>query len=500
MVRTKKSKTSQQASEIILFHDCKPLSKDETLEKKKVNEWLFNSNSLTSFSQRLLEIAINKLQKDSLQPIDLGYNKQKNKDDKIIYRPKESFAYYDTWAAGRYVGEITIKLTEYDLHPYSKDVQKELKTHIETPIRLVIHPRFGISFLCHMLEEIYNFKMPESVTRQAEGNIWNKFYQLILRQLWIAKFAKADKYGLPRQTVKRTHQGMQIRGHLNVRKSILPFFTKKEVVSEYREKEVDDIIGRIVYKAYDILADKETGLRNLPPQVQESVNDLYSRYHGEQIKITEHDYQSIRYKSIYMSWKPLVDFSWQIIKHRGYNPEQSINEQGYGLFFDMAEIWEAYIGKILELDFMHCTERNTNIRLFENEQEKEFQRIIPDYISRDWTNEKASAVGDAKYMNLSGQERLQGEQTYSVYYKTIMYMYRFNSMKGFIFYPMKHDDPAKEIQEFKIAGEKEGKFYMVGLRLPDENDTDYGAILKKNEENFRRTVNAKLKPQTSATS
>lgn len=419
----------------------------------------------------------------------LNLESKNEEDNKLVYRPYESFSRNASWTAGRYVGEMSVSC----MSSTYKNARKE-------SYKIIIHPRFGTHFLCHMLEEIYNFKMPESAMQNGEGVVWNKFYQLILRQLWIAKFAKADKYGLPRQTVRRTHQGMQIRGHMNVRKSILPFFTKKEVVSEYREKEVDDMIGRIVYKAYDILADKETGLRNLPPQVQESVNDLYSRYHGEQIKITEHDYQSIRYKSIYVSWKPLVDFSWQIIKHRGYNPEQNIDEQGYGLFFDMAEIWEAYIGKLLEKDFMHCTERNFNIRLFENEEEKQFQRIIPDYLSRDWTNEKALAVGDAKYMNLAGKEILQGEQTYSVYYKTIMYMYRFNSQKGFTFYPMKHDDPAKEVQEFQIAGDQKGKFYMIGLRLPEENDGNYVAQLKESERKFRNAVSDKLGPQTSETS
>lgn len=414
-------------------------------------------------------------------------------DDKIIYRPYDSFSHSKEWTAGRYVGELSITIP--------KDQIRNARSNRR--IKLIIHPRFGTPFLCHMLEEIYNFKMPESETSQAKGDNWNKFYQLILRQLWIVKFAKADKYGLPRQTVKRTHQGMQIRGHLNVRKSILPFFTKKEVVSEYREKEVDDMIGRIVYKAYDILADKETGLRNLPPQVQESINDLYSRYHGEQIKITEHDYQSIRYKSIYVSWKPLVDFSWQIIKHRGYNPEQSVDDQGYGLFFDMAEIWEAYIGKILEKDFMHCTERNSNIRLFENEEEKQFQRIIPDYLSRDWTNEKALAVGDAKYMNLTGKEILQGEQTYSVYYKTIMYMHRFNSQKGFIFYPIEAnaEGSGHNIKELSIAG-TDSKIYMFGFRIPKVTDKydEFRRQMEESEIMFREAVSEKLSSQPSATS
>lgn len=412
--------------------------------------------------------------------IPLGGIEHDDNNEPLIYAPFTFFQKSHNWMAGRYIGEMVVKLPKSDIQ----------NARTDKVVRLLIRPRFGTTFLCHMLEEIYNFKMPESAMQHGDGVVWNKFYQLILRQLWIAKFAKADKYGLPRQTVKRTHQGMQIRGHLNVRKSILPFFTKKEVVSEYREKEVDDMIGRIVYKAYDILADKETGLRNLPPQVQESINDLYSRYHGEQIKITEHDYQSIRYKSIYVSWKPLVDFSWQIIKHRGYNPEQSIDEQGYGLFFDMAEIWEAYIGKLLEKDFMHCTERNSNIRLFENEEEKQFQRIIPDYLSRDWTNEKAKAVGDAKYMNLAGKEILQGEQTYSVYYKTIMYMYRFNSQKGFIFYPMDPNESENKelVQPFTIAGEKKGQFYKVGLRLPQNDDKDYVSKLKAAEGEFQEAV------------
>lgn len=419
----------------------------------------------------LLQFFYDRIVERKMQIQYIGNNKIEN-DEKILYRPYESFTHSSEWMAGRFVGEMVVSVPK---EKFKKAAGKRSEKNVKVKLR--IEPRFGTPFLCHMLEEIYNFKMPESAMQNGEGVVWNKFYQLILRQLWIAKFAKADKYGLPRQTVKRTHQGMQIRGHLNVRKSILPFFTKKEVVSEYREKEMDDMIGRIVYKAYDILADKETGLRNLPPQVQESINDLYSRYHGEQIKITEHDYQSIRYKSIYVSWKPLVDFSWQIIKHRGYNPEQSVDERGYGLFFDMAEIWEAYIGKLLENDFMHCTKHNSNIRLFENEQEKQFQRIIPDYLSRDWTNEKAKAVGDAKYMNLAGKEILQGEQTYSVYYKTIMYMYRFNSKKGFIFYPMEPDaeEKDKSPKVLSIAG-TDSKIYMCGFRIPQVQGKDIAAF------------------------
>lgn len=237
-------------------------------------------------------------------------------EDALIFAPYSSFRKSPKWTVGRYIGEMVVNLPKENIKNARKD----------QTIRLSIHPRFGTNFLIHMLEKIYNFRILQSTKKQDKGNTWNNIYQLILRQLWVAKFAKADKYGLPRKTVKRIHQGMQIHGHLNVRKSLVPFFTKKNVVSEYREKEVDDVIGRIVYKAYDILADKETGLTGLPPQVQESINDLYTRYHKQQIKVSDHEYLNIRYKSIYLSWKPLVDFSWQIIKHKGFNPEKTSKE------------------------------------------------------------------------------------------------------------------------------------------------------------------------------
>lgn len=459
--------------------------------------WLFElskgikkSCEIANISHALLEVIHKKLSGgNGIVPVGLETSKKQD-DEKILYRPYESFTRSNEWMAGRYVGEVSFKLTKEDFAQYKLNTQ-EPKIFTQEPILLSITPRFGTPFLCHMLEEIYNFKMPESAMQNGEGVVWNKFYQLILRQLWIAKFAKADKYGLPRHTVKRTHQGLQIRGHLNVRKSILPFFTKKEVVSEYREKEVDDMIGRIVYKAYDILADKETGLRNLPPQVQESINNLYSRYHGEQIKITEHDYQSIRYKSIYVSWKPLVDFSWQIIKHRGYNPEQSIDEQGYGLFFDMAEIWEAFLREILRREFPDWQVSSPEITVYEGCFYE--RRIIPDIVL---SRGNDVLVFDAKWKRMNAERKTVEWSdldrsdffqihTYIQYYKTIGK----NVIAGGLLYPL-------SIEEFKpetmiasgLFGEQSvgTRFVVDGIAMKSNEIKDREGFEKSQKEFLER--------------
>lgn len=51
-----------------------------------------------------------------------------------------------------------------------------------------------------------------------------------------------------------------------------------------------------------------------------------------------------------MTWKPLVDFSWDVIRNRklGY---RSAETQGECVFVDMAEIWETILRKKLREGF-----------------------------------------------------------------------------------------------------------------------------------------------------
>ena len=64
--------------------------------------------------------------------------------------------------------------------------------------------------------------------------------------------------------------------------------------------------------------------------------------------ITETDYQNIKYKEIYLSWKPIIDFSWDILKRKQISLKQEKTKNGYGFFLDMAEIWEQYLRSLLK--------------------------------------------------------------------------------------------------------------------------------------------------------
>ena len=188
-----------------------------------------------------------------------------DKDGKVVFQR--------VWQAGRYIGSAQIN-----------------------DIIIKIQPRFGNDWLIAILDDVSHLRLTEDERKKAKGS-QDELMRRIFWHIWIKKFANADQYGLPRRTVKRTNQGVQIRGHLNARKSIFPFFTKRQVVSEYREKEIDDPICRIVYKAYDILVNRNINKTKVPSQIQDSLNCLYSHYHGHPISVSAHDYYDINYKS-----------------------------------------------------------------------------------------------------------------------------------------------------------------------------------------------------------
>lgn len=318
------------AAKIITAHDCQPFYKG--YKKGLANAiWYKEGTSKIPDEVKILTKFLSSIVPVSIYADDSKYA---DADSKLAYSPYEtqpypfekednSFCYQRVWQAGRYIGTTQIDGCTVN-----------------------IEPRFGNGWLEYLLADVFHFRLTKS-ENERDKNSWNELMRRIFWHLWVNKFTVANQYGLPRRTAKRIHQGIQIRGRLNARKSIFPFFMKHQVVSEYWEKEVDDAICRIVYKAYSILAQRDMRKSAVPSQIQESLNDLYSLYQGHPISVSPRDYHSISYKSIYLCWKPLVDFSWQIIQQDSLCKHKNVKGESFSLFLDMAEIWEAFLRKKL---------------------------------------------------------------------------------------------------------------------------------------------------------
>jgi hypothetical protein len=129
--------------------------------------------------------------------------------------------------------------------------------------------------------------------------------------------------------------------------------------------------------------------------------------------------------------------------------------------------------------FTHHTSDNA-FHLFEKGEET-FQKVIPDYLDAE-----NMLVADAKYIPLHRFDRLDAERAAAIYYKTIMYMYRFNAKKGFLFHPCNQEDInyikkgnekplAFTINEDLISSdykivETEGYLYELGMIIPNADN------------------------------
>ncbi|MBT7817599.1 MAG: hypothetical protein HN566_12760 [Polaribacter sp.] len=334
-----------------------------------VGNKLYKSDSINDIIDLFLkETSVNYL---------VGLSEKERKDDDYL------LAEYDykcnNWRAGRYIGELAF--------PYKN-----------TSIKVTIEPRFGNNHLSDMLSEIYNIKIPKTKTdaKAVNKEVWIK---KILSIIWLNKLAAANKFGLPRTNVKESYKGHFIKGRINIRKSIVPFLHNKQIVSDYSSKQYDEVIIRILNQAYNIMSSNFA--TNIPENAQDAINKMSSFSSSLSNRVSLSEYKNIQYKSIYQSYKDIVDFSWKIINNKSsYMSTDFGHNDGFGLFIDMAEIWELYLEKVLKKHFDGWEiDTQSEFNIYDNPKMFYHRSIRPDIIMRKRKGNKI-VVFDAKWKKM----------------------------------------------------------------------------------------------------
>lgn len=312
-------------------------------------------------------------QKEMLNVFHIGEIKKQD-DLEIAY-----FSYKDAqWYAGRLIGEATF---DFEGVTY----------------KIIIKPRFGNVQLFRMLEEVFNVRLTNSKNTIQKNNEFQFLIKKLIAFLWLNLLSKANKHGIPRQSINKTYKGTTVRGRIDVRRSILPLRTEDKLVSQYREKEADNAIATILKKAYHIL-NAEYNLpqvkttQNARNAIQQIVSTKTSTKY-----FTELDYHNIKYKEIYKSFKPVVDLSWDIVKKKSFGNVDDSKNSGMSFFLDMAEIWEIYLRSILKkrLAKNGWKLKNEKIKTYKH---KDFARtLIPDIVLE---KDDSVMVWDAKYKRM----------------------------------------------------------------------------------------------------
>ncbi|HMX00840.1 MAG TPA: hypothetical protein PKL56_15840 [Cyclobacteriaceae bacterium] len=309
------------------------------------------------------------------------------------------------WFSTDYNADDDSKLAEYDYRNNAwtagRFVGEAIFNHNQVHYKITIKPRFGEKMLFRMLEEIFNIRITTSASQASKSIDWQHYIKRIIAFIWLQKLSNANLHGVPKVQLKGEYKGQTVRGRLDVRKSIKPLHRNNEVISAFREKHIDESIAQIIFQAYQSLkTDFEMGRINIPDSAREAINQVHSVIQRKR-HISEIDYKNIKYKDIYLSWKPLVDLSWDIIKRKQFSLKQDKEEKGFGFFIDMAEVWEQYLRSILKKKlsplgwYYRASEKQIAYEGFFYKRE-----LRPDLV---FQKDNDIAIWDAKYKRMMGR-------------------------------------------------------------------------------------------------
>ena len=298
----------------------------------------------------------------------------------------------------------------------------------------------------------------------------------------------AAKHGLPFRRVETVHFGPALRGRLLPRETaLMRAVGDNRLASVTRTRIVDPVIGGIVLGAFERLraALGSRGEKNywLPERGRTAVEDLQAAL-GSRVGITTAENHIVRYSPITENYRPAIDLSLSILARRPRMASSAGEGKAFGVLLDIAEIWELYVAKLLQvglpgLRVIHTGRATERIRTLLITEGDEFGSLRPDIVISDHQG-RCRAIADAKYKTtrISALNRT-GVVTDDVYQLTA-YLAGFGDpasrLDGFLIYPA---DPEGQVARrlapknpWRVASAPLRRFWFVSVNCGDEPDVE----------------------------
>ena len=355
---------------------------------------------------------------------------------------------------------------------------------------LSIHSRFADNgkedfFLHYMLQKVAKINLFNLQHTMDEDSVFD--FLLYLFPLYLKN---AISQGVYRQYITHKYNDANVRGVIDVSRHIKynePF--NGAVAYTTREYSYDNHITQLIRHTIEFIS-KNGGddILNIDEDTKQAVAQII----GATPSYLSNELQSIINKNLtpiahpyYNEYAPLQRLCLQILRHEELKYGQEEDEV-YGVLIDAAWLWEEYLATILEGKYNHYL-KDTGKKFFLFKSKEDRQQIIPDYLSLD-----KRIVADAKYIPLNEKKSFEENSVNAtaIYYKTITYMYRFCSKKGYLLYPHPDEEvsPTIEVKEIdtEIDGLNGGTLIKLGLRIPSgcSDFNDFASKMKEEESIF----------------
>lgn len=356
-----------------------------------------------------------------------------------------------------------------------------------------IHSRFASSndndfFLYYMLEKVMainTFSLSSSGKEPEVFDFLLFFFPRLLKD--------ALSQGMYKKYVYHEYNDANIRGVVDVNRHIrLNIPANGKIAYRTREFSYDNPVTQLIRHTIEFIRRKQFGkavLHNDPDTegcVQQIIQATPTFQPQQRQAIINENLRPVVHP-YYTKYAALQNLCLRILRYEKLSYGNDSNNKIHGLLIDAAWLWEEYVGRVLaekEMGLAHYT-RSSRFHLLQTTNGKHFQQVIPDYY-----DEERKLVADAKYIPLHRYDHLDAERAAAVYYKTIMYMYRFDTKVGFLFHPCSQEDANnvktnEELSHLKVENDtittsyqiedREGCWlHEVGMIIPQlENDESF---------------------------
>lgn len=351
-----------------------------------------------------------------------------------------------------------------------------------------IHSRFSSKkgekindyFLYYMLEKVMAINMFSESS--SSNNSKNQAFDFLL--FFFPKMLKeALSQGMYKKYVYHEYNDANIRGVVDVNRHIrLNIPANGKIAYRTREFSYDNPVTQLIRHTIEFIRRKQFGkavLHNDPDTegcVQQIIQATPTFQPQKRQAIINENLRPVVHP-YYTKYAALQNLCLRILRYEKLSYGNDSNNKIHGLLIDAAWLWEEYVAKVLSeigSGLKHYT-RSSSKPLFERENGSRFQPIIPDYL-----DEQNHIVADAKYIPLPEDGRLDAERASAVYYKSIMYMYRFSASTGYLFHPIRQSENITEPfirSQYKIIDTK-GSLYKIGMVIPSISEKEGYVVFK----------------------
>lgn len=289
--------------------------------------------------------------------------------------------------------------------------------------RINITTRYGDTFLKRMLNFVNDIYVDNEQIQAKKDETENQFL-FIIAHLFIQSLEKAVVLGLPQQYQKQQERSQKVRGSINFNdylKRDIPFQGK--LTTTFRERiyvqEIVDILYLALRKLESVFGKEiHSRLLGLSQLLKQQYSGCFVNYETIQ-KAKRH--QSIN-NPMYSGFKKVLEYAEIILLDKNLIPDyekQNLTTSGY--LFDIAELYEIYLEKLLSRNFPEWfVSGQVELPIYQ----KQFyhRSFFPDLIMKHKTSGKIIAL-DAKFKRIEMQNRdvdradLHQIHSYSGYYK-----------------------------------------------------------------------------------